>query len=445
MHILFLSDNFPPEANAPAIRTFEHCREWVAAGHRVTVVTCAPNFPTGAVFAGYRNRLWQSETVEGIRVIRVWSYITRNEGFARRILDYLSYMVTGTVASLFVRRVDVVVGTSPQFFTACAGCAVAALKRRPFVFELRDIWPESIRTVGAVNSSRVLDILERLELFLYRRAAMVISVTHAFRQNLIDRGIDADKIHVVTNGVDTSRFVPMAKDAALERELRLEERFVAGYIGTHGMAHALETLLEAARLLAEAPDGGDIRILMLGDGARRAALKAQAGAQGLDNVLFLESVPRDQIARYWSVLDASIIHLRKSDLFRTVIPSKLFECMAMGIPVVHGVEGESADIVRESGIGLTVPPEDPEALASALKRLRDDRSLSRKMRSAGPVAARRYDRRVLAARMLELLRELPLSRRKALPNGATGSVERSQTPSAGDPGGAEAARSRQNE
>lgn len=413
MHILFLTDNFPPESNAPAIRTFEHCREWVAAGHEVTVVTCAPNFPGGVVFGGYRNELWQSETMDGIRVIRVWSYIARNEGFAKRIIDYLSYMVTGGIAALFVRRADIVIGTSPQFFTACASCAVAWLKRRPFVFELRDIWPESIRAVGAVKSSRVLAILERLELFLYRRADAVISVTHAFRRNLIERGIDGDKIHVVTNGVDTSRLVPMQKDAVLERELHLQEKFVAGYIGTHGMAHALDTVLEAARLLALAADADDIRILMLGDGARRGELKARVESEGLDNILFLESVPREQVARYWSLLDASIIHLKRSELFKKVIPSKLFECMAMGIPVVHGVEGESADIVRETGIGLTIAPEDPEALANALRRLRDDRSLSRKMRERGPMAARGYDRRVLAGRMLDILDELSSARREA--------------------------------
>ncbi|MDX1711968.1 MAG: glycosyltransferase family 4 protein [Rhodovibrionaceae bacterium] len=425
MHILFLTDNFPPEANAPAIRTFEHCREWVAAGHAVTVVTCAPNFPKGVVFGGYRNKLWQSETMQGIRVIRVWSYITRNEGFTKRILDYLSYMVTGGIAALFVRRVDVVVGTSPQFFTACASYAVAGLKRRPFVFELRDIWPESIRTVGAMKSSRVLDMLEKLELFLYRRAGVVISVTHAFRQNLIDRGIDANKIHVVTNGVDTSRFAPMPKDATLERELRLQEKFVAGYVGTHGLAHALETVLEAARTLAAAPDGNDIRILMLGDGAKRAQLKARAESEGLYNIIFLESVPREQVALYWSLLDASIIHLKKNDLFKTVIPSKLFECMAMGIPVIHGVEGESADIVRQTGTGLTIAPEDPEALANALRRLRDDRALRHKMRSAGPATAPRYDRQVLAKRMLDILSQLPLRQEKRFCDGRSKACQHS--------------------
>jgi len=170
MHILFLSDNFPPEVNAPASRTFEHCREWVKLGHQVTVVTCAPNFPSGKVFGGYENKLWQQEVMDGIRVIRVWSYITANEGFLKRVLDYVSYMAMAVLASFFVRKVDVVIGTSPQFFTACAAYLVGLCKRCPWVFELRDLWPESIRAVGAMKESRVLDWLEKLELFLYRKA-----------------------------------------------------------------------------------------------------------------------------------------------------------------------------------------------------------------------------------------------------------------------------------
>ncbi|MCB1630138.1 MAG: hypothetical protein KDI48_20590, partial [Xanthomonadales bacterium] len=151
MHILFLSDNFPPEVNAPASRTFEHCREWVRAGHKVTVITCAPNFPKGKVFEGYRNRLWQRERMDGIEVIRVWSYITANEGFTRRILDYLSYMFMAILAGPFVRRIELVVGTSPQFFTACAAYVVSRYRRVPYVFELRDLWPESIKAVGAMR------------------------------------------------------------------------------------------------------------------------------------------------------------------------------------------------------------------------------------------------------------------------------------------------------
>ena len=403
MHILFLSDNFPPESNAPASRTFEHTREWVALGHRVTVITCAPNFPGGKVFGGYRNKLWQTEVMDGIKVIRVWSYIARNEGFARRILDYLSYMVTGFLAALFVRRVDVIVATSPQLFTACAAWAAAALKRRPFVFELRDIWPESIRAVSAMKNARVLDFFERVELFLYKRARVVISVTHSFKRNLVHRGIDAEKIHVVTNGVDATRFSPMPKDAALVDELGLKGKFVAGYIGTHGMAHALDTLLDAAVILARDPAMAKFRLLFLGDGASRAALIARSEELGLNNVMFLPSVPKQDVARYWSLLDVSIIHLKKTDLFKSVIPSKLFECMAMGIPILHGVEGESADILREASAGLTVEPENAQDLAEKIVTMMGDLKMRESFVVHGPQAARNYDRRTLAKDMLDIL------------------------------------------
>lgn len=405
MHILFLTDNFPPEVNAPASRTFEHCREWVKTGHQVTVITCVPNFPKGQVFAGYKNRLWQSENMDGIRVIRVWSYITRNEGFAKRILDYLSFMVMAFLASLFIRRVDVIIGTSPQFFTACAAYAVSIVKRRPWIFELRDIWPESIRAVGAMKKERFLDLLEKIELFLYRKATIVISVTHAFRQNLISRGIDGAKIHVVTNGVDSSRFSPIPKDAELLVELNLHETFVAGYIGTHGLAHGLDTLLDAAHLLASTDGCDRIRIMMLGDGAHRQKLEARARAEGLTNVIFLDSVSKDQVPRYWSILDTSIIHLKRSELFTTVIPSKMFECMGMAIPILHGVQGESAEIVRKHDIGLTFEPENHIELAESLRQLHDDQKMRERLALNGPLAAQHYDRKVLAGRMLGIVED----------------------------------------
>ncbi|MEL6435987.1 MAG: glycosyltransferase family 4 protein [Pseudomonadota bacterium] len=403
MHILFLTDNFPPETNAPASRTFDHAKAWVAEGHEVTVVTCAPNFPKGKVFDGYRNRLWQSEMMDGIRVIRLWTYITANDGFVRRILDYQSFMVTGFFASLFVRRADVVVGTSPQFFTACAAWASAALKRRPFVFELRDLWPESIRAVGAMKQSRVLDVFERLEMFLYRRAHAIVSVTQSFKQNLIDRCIDGEKIHVVTNGVDASRFSPMPKDGALTDALGLGGKFVAGYIGTHGMAHSLETVVDAAAILTRDETTRDIRILFLGDGARRRAVMEKADALGLNNVLFLQSVPKADVPRYWSLLDVAVIHLRKTDLFKTVIPSKMFECFGMGLPILHGVEGESADILNSVGAGMTFEPENAEDLAAKIKHLKDNPDQMNAYAERGQQGAASYDRQTLAKAMLRVL------------------------------------------
>ncbi|TLM64506.1 MAG: glycosyltransferase family 4 protein [Deltaproteobacteria bacterium] len=402
MHILFLTDNFPPEVNAPASRTFEHCREWVKAGHRVTVITCAPNFPQGQVYPGYRNRLWQAENMDGIRVIRVWSYITANEGFARRVLDYASFMVSAIAAAPFVRKPDLVIGTSPQFFTACAAWAVSRLKGIPFVFELRDLWPESIKAVGAMRESAAIRFLEKVEMFLYRKAARIVSVTESFRQTLVRRGIDGGKIAVVTNGVDIARFQPMAKDAELVARHGLQGKFVAGYIGTHGMAHALETILAAAERLQR--EGDDtFRFILLGDGARKPVLKELAQARGLANVLFVDSVAKGDVPRYWSLLDVSIIHLKKTELFTTVIPSKLFEGMGMGIPVLHGVAGESAEIVAREGAGLVFEPENVDALLDGLHRFRDDAQFYRACRDSALAGAKNYDRAELAARMLKIL------------------------------------------
>ncbi len=278
MRILFLSDNFPPEGNAPATRLYEHAVRWVRGGHEVTVVTCAPNFPEGRLFDGYRNAWRQVEQMDGIRVVRVKTYITANEGFLRRTLDYLSFMVMGFVMALFERRPDVVVATSPQFFTAIAGWALSVAKWRPFVFELRDLWPASIVAVGAMRKTLVIRLLERLELFLYRRADAIVSVTESFRRDLVARGIDGGKIHVVVNGVDLEKYRSQPRSPELEAELGLRGKFVAGYIGTHGMAHALDKVVEAAALLA---DRDDIRFLFVGGGADRARVERMVAERGL--------------------------------------------------------------------------------------------------------------------------------------------------------------------
>jgi glycosyltransferase involved in cell wall biosynthesis len=403
MHILFLTDNFPPEVNAPASRTFEHCREWVKAGKKVTVVTCAPNFPKGRVFDGYCNRLWQSEEMEGIRVIRVWTYISANAGFMKRILDYISFMIAAVLASPFIRKVDIVIGTSPQFFTACAAFIVSGYKRVPFVFELRDIWPESIKAVGAMKPGWVLRLLEWLEQFLYRRADRIICVTNSFKRYLTDHGIDPAKVEVVTNGINISYFTPQVKDAELASYHGLQGKFVAGYIGTHGMAHALETVLEAAKLLQEQPDGDRFRILLLGDGAMKSRLISKARDMKLENIVFVDTVPKDEVVKYWALLDASIIHLRHAKLFEAVIPSKLFESMGMGIPVLHGVAGESAQIVRDRDVGLVFDAENAEQLCENLRRLERENDLYQRLQSNALKAAKEFDRSVLATRMLDVI------------------------------------------
>ncbi|MGD8816662.1 MAG: glycosyltransferase family 4 protein, partial [Acidobacteriota bacterium] len=219
MRILFLSDNFPPESNAPARRVHEHASAWVDRGHQVTVITCAPHFPHGEVFPGYRNRWYTRETIDGIEVVRVRTYISANEGFWKRSLDYISFMFAGLLGGLVQARPDVIVGTTPQFFTAVGTWLLATARRRPFVLEVRDLWPASIIAVGALRPGRTARILERLELFLYRRATSIVAATESFKRDMVGRGIPADKICVVRAGADRGQFYPRAKDQELLRRL----------------------------------------------------------------------------------------------------------------------------------------------------------------------------------------------------------------------------------
>lgn len=401
MRILFLSDNFPPEGNAPATRTYEHAVRWVRAGHQVTIVTCAPNFPEGKLFEGYQNRWHQVEMIDGIRVVRVKTYITANEGFLRRTLDYVSFMCTGFIAGLFEKRPDVVVATSPQFFCALGGWMLSVARGQPFVFELRDLWPASIVAVGAMRRSLVIRLLEKLELFLYRRAAAIVAVTEAFREDLVSRGIARGKIHVVRNGVDLDRYQPQSRDAALAREFDLDGKFVAGYLGTHGMAHALDKVLEAAALLR---DCSDIAFFFAGSGAARADVERIVAEQHLDNVRLIPRQPKERMPALWSLCDCTIVPLRDNPVFSTVIPSKIFEAMGMGVPIVMSLpDGEATGIIRETKTGICVPPEHPQALADAITDLAEHPDKLAQLRAACRAAAPGYSRDTLAARMLAIL------------------------------------------
>ncbi len=400
MKILFLTDNFAPESNAPAIRTHEHTRSWVEMGHEVTVITCVPNFPAGVVFEGYRNRLFQREVIDGVQVIRVWTYITRNEGFLKRTLDYVSFMFSAIIASLFVSRPDVVIATSPQFFTAIAGWVVSCLKWRPFVFELRDLWPETVLAVGATQGNVILDAFEGLAHFLYRRANLIIPVTQTFAERLVELGISKERIEVVTNGIDPD-------DIRIERsqwEVREtygipQDAFSVGYIGTLGMCHGLSTLLEGAQTLL-----GDDRFhfVVMGDGADRDELIEILERDELNNVTLIDRQPRLEALTVLNSIDASLVMLRSSPVFETVIPSKIFEAMALAKPILLGVRGEAYRIVvEETGSGLAFTPEDSAGMVARMKELRESPELQRTLGQRGQCAVReRYRRTVLAEKLI---------------------------------------------
>jgi glycosyltransferase involved in cell wall biosynthesis len=405
MHILFLTDNFPPEGNAPATRTYEHTREWVRLGHKVTVITCAPNFPEGVLFEGYKNKWYQREVMDGIDVVRVKTYITANEGFAKRILDYISFGFMGGFAGLFQKRPDVIISTSPQFFCACGAWVLSVVRWKPWIFELRDIWPASITAVGAMEKSAVIRLLEKLEMFLYRRADRIVSVTNSFKAELSERGIESNKIDVVVNGVDLTKYQPVAeKDQALAKQYDLQGKFVVGYIGTHGMAHALDKVLDAAEQLQ---DNDEIRFLFTGGGAERAGLEQRARERKLGNVVMMPRQPKEMMPAVWSLCDISLISLRDTPLFTQVIPSKIFESMGMGLPmVITCPEGEATGIVRDTGSGVVLPPEQPAALASCVEELYADREHLGALARSSADSAASYDRAGQAGLMLESLEKV---------------------------------------
>jgi glycosyltransferase involved in cell wall biosynthesis len=404
VNIVFLSHYFPPEVNAPASRTYEHCREWAKAGHDVTVVTCAPNHPAGRIYAGYRNLPWQVECIDGIRTVRLWTFLAANEGISRRIANHLSYMLVAGLAIPFLPRPDVVVSTSPQLFCGLAGYVVSRVRRVPWVLEIRDLWPESIVAVGALRRGWAIRLCERIEAWAYRKADRIVPVTDSFRRHIEERGAAADKITVVKNGVDLERFSRPRKDQSLARELGLEGKFTAAYFGTHGMAHALDSVLRAAELLRDDPR---IVFLLVGDGAERRPLQAMKERLGLTNVVMLEQQPKERMPALWGVTDVALVLLRKSSLFRTVIPSKIFEAMGAGRPIVLGVEGETRDIIERAGCGIPIEPESPQALAAAVRHLAERPELAREMGAKGlACVVREYDRRVLAARFADVLTEL---------------------------------------
>lgn len=404
MKILFLTHYFPPEVNAPASRTFEHCREWVAQGHEVHVVTCIPSHPRGVPFDGYRAGWYRHERMSGIEVHRVWTLLAPNEGRIRRLLNYLSYVPSAIVRGVSLGGFDVIVATSPQFFCAMAGWLTSNLTRTPWIFELRDLWPDSVRAVGAVGSTVAIRLAQWFELRMYRSARAVACVTRPFIEALAARGIDRLKLWYVPNGMETG-FWQNGSSSRVREKLSLDGRFVASYVGTVGMAHGLRTLVSAAEILAGTRP--DVTLLVVGDGAERLEIERLSREKGLSNLVFTGLVAREEARDILLASDVALVLLKNSPVFETVIPSKLLEAFAAGCPVVLGVDGEAKRILLEAEGGVPIRPEDPAALAAAIEKLAESPEVRASMAaSAKAYVAREFDRAVWAQRFLDHMKEI---------------------------------------
>ena len=378
LRILYISQYFPPEMGAPSARVSELSRHWVRAGHDVTVLTGFPNHPDGIVRPEYRERFWRGfcrEQVDGITVLRTFLLPFPNRKPYERILNYSSFCASSALAASFLNPPDVVVTTSPQLLVGLSGWWVSRLKKVPFVLEVRDLWPESLIGAGiGSETSMMYRSIGKIASFLYRAADSIVVVTPAFREHLIRKWeVPREKISIVQNGVETSLFSPQANARELRRNLGTDFKFVVSYIGTLGLAHGLDLLIAAAENLQRvAPQ---VQFMLVGEGADRKRIVSLARSKKLTNLLFVGQQPRERIPAYISASDACVVMLKPSEIFETVIPTKMLEFMSCGRPVILAVRGESRHLLESSGGGLSIEPDNPEALCAAIVRLHEQPAL----------------------------------------------------------------------
>ncbi len=404
MKVLFLSHYFPPEGNAPATRTFEHLRRWVRSGHQATVITCAPSVPHGKIYPGYENAFLNKSEMEGIQVSRIWTYIAANKGKGRRSVNYVSYFFSSILAGLFVKKPDVLIATSPQFFCGCAGAVLAKIRRIPFILEVRDIWPDSIIAVNAIKSNFVLKWMLRMEQWLYACADHIVTVGDGYKKILTQKGVSQESISIITNGADLQQFHPSNRENAEKKKI------TCSFIGTLGMASKLEVVIKAAQHL-DSLNEPNIDFLLVGDGAEYENLVKRAREIRTQRIRFTGLVNKAKIVDYLEQSDICLVHLKKSDLFKTVIPSKLFEAMAAGVPVLIGVQGCAEAIVTKSNCGLAFEPENHIDLCNRILQLISNKSTMREMGNNGRrYLEKHFNRDKLADDYLKILEQFSTSK-----------------------------------
>jgi glycosyltransferase involved in cell wall biosynthesis len=396
MKILYISQYFPPEKAAPAVRVYELAKHWIEMGHQVKVLTAFPNHPTGVIPEEYRGDVLRREIIDGIEVIRTWVFAAPNKGFTKRIINYLSFPISASIlGTSMVKDCDIMIATSPQFFVAGAGYIISKFKRRPFVFEVRDLWPDSIVAVGALKNKFALNLLSEMECFFYKRASGIVGVAESVREVISKRAGKNSKIAIIPNGVNVDFFSSNSVDKSDN-----DDEFVVSYIGTHGMSQGLEVVLDAADKLRDY----NIKFLFVGEGAEKDNLIKYAQQRELSSVTFLPAQSHELIPEFYRSSDICLVPLKDREVFSLTIPSKIFEIMACGRPIILGVKGESRNIIERAKAGIPVEPENPEALADAILTLYNDREQCEIMGMSGrDFVERFYSRKKFSQEYIKFL------------------------------------------
>jgi glycosyltransferase involved in cell wall biosynthesis len=404
LQIVYWCQFFWPEVSAPSRRLLDFGRVWVEEGNRVTIVTGMPNHPTGVIPPAYRRRLLAREEKDGLRVLRSWVFASPNQAGAKKLLGHISFALTSAINGVRLGPTDVVIASSPTFFATYTAWIVARARRAAFILEVRDLWPEAFIGLGVLQRGLTTRILEALVGFIYHRSDHIVVVTDSFAQRIATKGVPAAKITTITNGADVDWFgsnVSASADA-LRRELGLENKFVVAYVGAHGVSHGLASVMKAASQCRDKR----IVFLFVGDGSEKPALEAYRDDNQLANVVMLPSQPSESIREFYSLADICLVPLRDIPLFEAFIPSKMFEMMAAGRPIIASVRGEAQEILERSNAALVIPPENPDALLEAIEVLVEAPERRARMAAAGRAfVAANYSRRALGQRYATLLSE----------------------------------------
>jgi glycosyltransferase involved in cell wall biosynthesis len=402
LRVTFLTHYFPPEVGPAQTRLHELAERLIAAGESVTVVTGFPNYPAGEIFPGYRGKRFMEDSVDGIRVLRTWVFATRSRGFVGRLLNYFSFPIFSLLAVRKLGPTDIIYVQSPPLFTGLAALWFSRLKRAPYIFNVSDIWPQSAVELGMLRNRLAIRLAEWLEHHIYRRATRITVPTPGILERLVVRGVPRDKILQQNNGVDTAAYNVSSPDRELAQRLGLDGHKVFMYAGLHGLAQGLDVILEAAKLT----HNPDVLYVLVGDGADKAALVAKAESEKIANVRFLPIQPTSTLPALLNLVYATVIPLRRLDLFKAALPSKLFDSMAAGRPIVAPLWGEAAALVEAAACGLVVEPEDARAIQEAVETLAADPALAQKLGEQGRrYVVEHFNRDDIAKRLIKLLEE----------------------------------------
>ncbi|RYD86069.1 MAG: glycosyltransferase WbuB [Verrucomicrobiaceae bacterium] len=362
MRILMVSQFWTPE---PFLKALPFARELVARGHQVEVLTGYPNYPGGSIYEGYRRKLWTRESIEGITVNRVWLYPSHDGSGRHRMLNYLSYAATALVLGPWItRRPDVIYVYHPPATAALPAKWISLLKRAPVVYDIQDLWPDSVLGTGMMPR-RLTKVLERFCGWVHRSVDRIVVLSLGMREALLKRGIDGDKLDVIWNWCDEEALKPVEPDATLEKRLRSKDEFVVLFAGTMGVYQSLDSVIEAAQRLFAA--GDNVRFVFVGGGIDLPRLKELAS--NVPSVVFLDRRPTEEMPAIVAAADALLVHLKRDPLFTFTIPSKTQAYLFAGRPILMGVEGDAADILSEAGAGMLFEPENAESLVNAVRSL----------------------------------------------------------------------------